>query len=310
MARRYPLALVTLGMVLYSTGPVLLQASSISGPAFSFYRLWVGAGFLGLATLLQVRGSGWPERRAWRFSIWAGIAFGLHQLLFFSAVKATSVADVSLMNTLAPLVTAVGAAWLFAERPGPSFLRWSLLAIAGAMVIAVGGSGGPQGDLPGMVMAALNVVFFAAFYLLSKKARDYIGVLPFLAGVMITAAVTVSLFVVATGTVLSDATTTDLLLATALAAGPGAIGHFVSTWPLSYVPANIPPVLRLSQPILSGLLAYWLLSEPITAYHLVGGAIVLAGVGGALLSPAGRQMRGTASADRDMQPVPDGHGGG
>jgi drug/metabolite transporter (DMT)-like permease len=296
LARQYPLALVTLGVLLYSTGPIMLQASSISGPAFSFWRLWFGAAILGLATWLHARGGGWPNLRAWRYSLWAGLAFSCHQLLFFTAVKLTSVADVSLMNALAPLVTAVGAAWVFGERPGRSFHRWSLLAICGAMVIAVGGSGGPQGDPVGMSMAALNVVAFAVFYLLSKKARGTIAVLPFLAGVMVVAATAVSAFVLATGTAVGNATTRDLILAGTVAAAPGAVGHFVSTWPLRYVAANIPPVLRLAQPILSGLLAYWLLSEPITGYHLIGGVIVLGGVGGALLSPAGKDMRAAAKS--------------
>lgn len=291
LARRYPLALVALGVALYSTGPVMLQASSVSGPVFSFWRLWIGAAVLGAATLIQASSIGWPEPRAWRYAAWAGLAFGGHQLLFFSAIKFTSVADVSLMNTLAPIVTAVGAAWIFAERPGRSFIGWSLVAITGAAVIAAGGSGGPQGDPAGMLMAGLNVIFFSAFFLLSKRARDDIPVLPFLTGVMIGAAVTVSLFVGVTGGAVASATGRDLLLAAAVAAGPGAIGHFVSTWPLRYVPANIPPVMRLGQPVLSGLLAWWLLSEPITGYHVVGGAVVLAGVGGALLSPGGKRMR-------------------
>ena len=311
LARRYPLAMVILGVVLYSTGPVLVQASFISGPALSFWRLWIGAIILGGATLIQAAGIGWPSSRAWRYSLWAGLAFGAHQLLMFTALKFTSVADVTLMSTLAPLVTAVGAAWLFGERPGSSFHRWSLVAIGGAIVIAVGGSGGPQGDPAGMAMAALNVIAFAIFFLLSKKARDHIPVLPFLTGVMVVAAAAVSLFVAATGTPLGNVTRRDLVLATLIAAGPGAIGHFVSTWPLRFVAANIPPVLRLAQPILSGLLAYWWLSEPITGYHLIGGAVVLAGVGGALFSPGGKDLRRQADdAEHASDPLARPSGGG
>ena len=308
LARSHPFVLVITGVLLYSTGPVLLQASSISGPAFSFWRLWIGAVILGAATWVQASGIGWPDGRAWRYSLWAGLAFAVHQLLFFSAVKVTSVADVSLMNALAPLVTAVGAAWLFGERPGHSFHRWSVLAIGGAIVIAVGGSGGPQGDPLGMTMAGVNVLAFAAFFLLSKKARDHLPVLPFLAGVMITAALSVSLFVAVTGIPVSGATGRDLLLAAAVAAGPGAVGHFVMTWPLRYVPATIPPVLKLAQPVLSGLLAFWLLAEPITGYHLIGGAVILAGVGGAMLSRGGRQMRRSAVVDDAGSPLAEAEG--
>lgn len=293
---RAPMLGVALGVLLYSTGPVMLQASALSGPAFSFWRLWMGAALFGAATVAWTRRRGWPELRAWRVSLGAGIAFGGHQLMMFTAVKITTVADVSLMNALAPVVTAIGAAWVFSEHPGADFWRWSGVAIAGAAVIALGGSSGPRGDSLGMTLAALNVVAFAAFFLLQKKSRDQLDVVPFLFGVMLVAALLVSTYVAATTTSVGEATGRDLLLALGVAAGPGAVGHALMTWALRWVPANIPPVMRLAQPILSGALAWWLLSEPITGYHLLGGAVVLLGVGGALLSRSGRRLRAAASA--------------
>lgn len=291
-ASRHPLALVVFGVLLYSTGPVLLQASSVSGPVFSFWRLWFGVPVLGAAMLAQQGRSGWPSRAAWRWALWAGLAFGIHQLLFMTAIKVTSVTDVSLMNTLAPLVTAVGAAQMFGERPGARFRAWTVLAILGAALVVLGASTGPQGHPLGMTMAAANVVFFAVFFLLSKRARREIPVLPFLFGVIVIAAMTVTGFVVVADQAVGAVSSRDLMLAAIVAAGPGAVGHFVMTWPLRWVPANVPPVLRLGQPILSGLLAWWLLGEAITDVHLLGGALTLAGVCGAMLTPAGRAVAG------------------
>ena len=44
----------------------------------------------------------------------------------------------------------------------------------------------------------------------------------------------------------------DLLIATYIAIVPGAVGHFVTTWPLQRVPANVPPVMQLAMPFLAG----------------------------------------------------------
>ena len=82
----------------------------------------------------------------------------------------------------------------------------------------------------------------------------------------------------------------DVGLALATAAVPGALGHFVMTWPLRWVPANIPPVMRLGIPVISGFLAWLFLSEGITGAHVVGGVITIAGVAGALWSPSGRRL--------------------
>lgn len=303
-ARDHAIWMVVLGVFLYSTGPVLLQASSVSGPVFSFWRLWFGVVVLGVAALAQAGSTGnWPTPSAWRFAAWAGLAFGGHQLLFFTAVKLTTVADVSLMNTLAPLVTAIGAAYLFGEHPGRRFHSWTFLAIVGAAVVAFGGATGPRGDPLGMILAVANVFLFTVFFLLSKKGRDHLPVLPFLFGVMFVAAVFVSAYVGLTGDSVMTATSTDLLLAGTVAAGPGAVGHFVSTWPLRWVAANIPPVLRLAQPVIAGFLAWWLLGEPVTITHLVGGAIVIGGVYGAMLSRSGRSMARARPAEESSERV-------
>ncbi|MEX0659853.1 MAG: DMT family transporter [Egibacteraceae bacterium] len=284
-AARRPLALIATGVLLYSTGPVFVAASDASGPVFSFWRLWIGVPALGLLTALHVRAGGrWPDRRAWRWAGWAGLAFGVHQLLMFTAIKATSVVDVSLMNTLAPIVVAVAAVPLFGERPGWRFRAWTVLAMAGAAAVVLGASAGPEGNPVGMAMALGNVITFGAFFLLSKLGREHIDVLPFLFGVMTVAALSVSAFVVLTGEPVATISGRDLGLAAATGLGPGILGHFVMTWPLRWVPANVPPVMRLAQPVLSGLLAWWLLAEPITGVHLLGGALTLAGVGGAILS--------------------------
>lgn len=281
--------------MLYSTGPVLLQTSTLSGPQFSFWRLWIGVAGLAVVVGVQRRlGVAWPTWRQWRFSLWAGVAFGIHQLLFFTAVRVTTVVDVSLMNALAPIVTAVGARWLFAERPGSRFWGWAAVAIAGGAGLAVTASTAPTGSAIGMTMALANVVFFAIFFLLSKAGRDHLPVMAFLLGTIFVAALLVSAFVALAGMDPTRATTTDLALAAAVALGPGLLGHFIMTWPLRYVPANIPPIMRLAQPFIAGALAWWLVAEPLSWRHLLAGALVVIGAAGTVLSDDGRQLRAEA----------------
>jgi drug/metabolite transporter (DMT)-like permease len=300
--RRVPTAPVMLAVLLYSTGPVMAQATSVSGPVFSFWRLWFGVLVLGAATLVHGGVTGrWPVRGAWGWSLGAGAAFGVHQLLLFSAIKATTVADVTLVGTLSPVVTALIAWPFFRERPGTPFRLWSLVAMAGTAVVVAGASTSPEGDPVGMVLALANVVAFAAFFLVSKGSRERLDVLPFLFGVMIVAAVLVSAYVAVTAEAIGTATARDLVLCLIVALVPGALGHFVMTWPLGWIPANVPPVLRLGVPVFAALWAWWLLGEPITVWHLTGGVVTIGGVAGAVLSPSGRQF--VAGAPPDGSPA-------
>lgn len=300
IGRRAPIAPIALGVLLYSAGPVFVQASSVSGPVFSFWRLWFGVGVLGVATLVHRSVSdGRPARRGWRWALGAGVAFGVHQLLLFSAIKATTVADVTLVSTLSPIVTAVLALPFFHERPGAGFRLWSLVAMAGAAVVVVGASTSPEGDPVGMSLALASVVAFAAFFLLSKASRAALPVVPFLFGVMGVAAVVVTGYVAVTGGHVGAASSTDLLYAAIVAVGPGAMGHFVMTWPLRWVPANVPPVMRLGLPVLAGLWAWLFLGEPVTGWHLTGGLLTIGGVAGAVVSPSGRRF---ISEESDTDP--------
>ncbi len=290
-ARRHPLGLITFGAFLYSTGPVMVGGSNVSGPVLSFWRLWIGATLMGTLALVHIRRSGRPPGRVgWSWAGRAGVAFGIHQLFFMIAVKRTSVVDVTLMQLLAPVFVGVLAAVVFGERPGVAFRLWSLVSIAGTAVVVLAGASGPEGDPVGVAMAIANVAFFALYFTWSKQGREHIDTVPFLFGAVVTAAVLVSGYVAVTGEPVGSIGRSDLLIAASIAVVPGALGHFVSTWPLPWVAANLPPLIQLSVPFLAGTMAYVFLDEPVELLQIAGGVLTLVGVVGALRSTGGRQL--------------------
>ena len=288
LVRRRPVLAVWFGTVMFSTGPVMVAAATVPGAVFSFWRLWIGSALMVVLALVQRRRTGVAITRAGlRWMVLAGAAFGLHQLLFMIALRATSVVDVTLMNTLAPVVVAVLAVPLFGERPGVAFRLWSVVAIAGGLVVAVAGSSGPQGEPVGMALAAGNVVFYSLYFVWSKQARNDIETVTFLAGTTVVAAVVVSGYVLVTGAPVGTIDAHDLALCAGVALLPGFVGHFSVTWSLKWVPANIPPVVLLLIPVISGFLAWVLLGQSTTLVKVVGGLVTLAGVAGAVHSAGG-----------------------
>jgi drug/metabolite transporter (DMT)-like permease len=294
-----------MGVLLYSLGPVLVAASSTSGAVLSFWRLGIGAALLGALTLWRGRTSGLRvTQRGWQWTAAAGVAFGAHQLFFMIAIKATSVVDVTLMQVLQPILVGVFALVLFGERPGVTFRLWSIVAAIGAALVILAGTTGPQGDPAGMALAVANVVFFALYFVSSKQAMVHIAALPFLFGVAVVAGLAVSLFATVTGESVQAISATDLVIAALIAVVPGGLGHFVSTYPLSRVAANIPPVMQLAMPFLSGGLAWLVLGQPISLLHVIGGLVTIAGVVGALISSGGRRLR-HAPHGKEPPPQPD-----
>ncbi len=291
VASRFPFQLIALGVLFYGTGPVLARSSETSGVLLSFWRLWFGVGVLAVGLAIHVlSGREVGSIRAVRWAVAAGMIFSLNQVLFFSAVKRTSVVDASLMSTLSPVFVAFIAIPLFGERPAKTFRAWSAVAIAGAVFVVLGSSSAPQGDALGMVMAMGATLCFALFFLISKLVRDEIAVVGFLASVMGTAAVFVSGYAFVLGLDPGGVSTADRWTALAMAVVPGTLGHIVMTWPLAHLPANVPPLMRLAGPVVSGTLAWVFLGEGVTWVHVVGGAIIVVGLAGALRSKAGQEL--------------------
>ncbi len=283
--------LVALGVVLYATGPVLARSSDTSGVLLSFWRLWFGVGVFGLASLvMRLTGRTLGSRRGVALGALAGAMFSLNQVLFFTAIKRTSVIDASLMSTLAPIVVALAAVPLFGERPGARFRLFSLVAIAGAAFLITAASSGPEGDPVGMLMALVSMILFAGFFVVSKLSRSEISVVGFLTTAICTAAVFVTGYTAALGLDPSTVEAPDLWRALFMATVPGALGHVVMTMPLNYLPANVPPLFRLAGPFLSGLFAWVTLGDQFTWVHVIGGAVIVAGQAGAIMSKAGQDL--------------------
>ena len=241
------------------------------------------------------------SRRGFSWAVVAGVAFSTNQMLFFTAVKRTSVVDASLMSTLSPIVVAIVAIPLFGERPARAFRLWSLLAMGGAVFVVLGSSSGPTGDFVGMLMAVGSTVCFAGFFVISKLSRDDLSVVAFLTTVMFTSGLVVSAYVLVAGLSPGSVGTKDLWTALAMAVVPGTLGHVVMTWPLNYVPANVPPLMRLAGPVVSGGLAWVILGEGASLIHWIGGAIIVIGQAGAILSKAGQDL--VAEARETGSPV-------
>lgn len=288
---RHPLFVIAVSVVAFSTTPVLVQASSTTGPVFAFWRGWLGI----VMTVAAVAAFGrfdlvWPKGRRWWVPVLAGFFNAASTVLFMTAVKFTSVADVSLLTMLNPVLIALWAIPLFGERPGLRFRLWTLVAIAGSVVVIFGGSIGPDGNPIGIAMAAISVVAFSLQFVTMKLGRETMNTMPLIISMLFVSAVIVSLFCLVTGQDIGAVTRTDLMNVVGVVVLPGGIGAILLTWSLRWVPANIPPLMNLPLPLLAGAMAWFFLGEAVTLIHVGGGAITLVGVAAALLSPSGKAM--------------------
>lgn len=313
MARRYPttalrgdglgiplLAMAT-SIFIMSTGLVAIKATSLGGLQFSLWRLWIGVAALGLVVVwrLAARPEARPSLSSLRWAILPGLLVAFAQPAFVVSAKLTSVTDVALLTSVTPLIVSVIAVPMLGERPGARFRLWVVVAVLGAGLVAYGGSTGLGGDPLGMALACSGVVCWAFYLVILKISRAHMDAIVLLWAILAIAAIGVTLFMALTGWDPGSVTTRDWLLIVYVAVIPGGVGLALMTWAYRWLPANIPPLMQRAEPVMSSAQAHWLLSEPVTALHFVGGGIAIAGVVGAVLDRSGRRLLADAQSKSD-----------
>src|SRR6187549_3487259 len=110
--RRRGIAAVWLATFVWAWGPVLVKWSDLPGPTFAMLRLWAGVVISTIALLVTRRRLTW---NAFRACALGGVVFAVDIGLGFTAVNATTVADVALIGALAPVVIVIVSAYRLGE---------------------------------------------------------------------------------------------------------------------------------------------------------------------------------------------------
>ncbi|MXY76297.1 MAG: DMT family transporter [Acidimicrobiia bacterium] len=296
-----PLLAMASSIFIMSTGLVAIKATTLGGLQFSLWRLWVGVAALGLVVVwrLAVKPEARPSLSSLRWAIVPGLLVAFAQPAFVVAAKLTSVTDVALLTSLIPLMVSVIAIPMLGERPGARFRLWVVVAVIGAALVAYGGSTGLGGDPLGIALACAGMVCWAFYMVILKVSRAHMDAIALLWAILLIAAIGVTLYIALTGWDSGSVTTRDWLLIAYVAVIPGGVGLALMTWAYRWLPANIPPLMQRADPVLSSAQAHWLLSEPVTALHFVGGGIAIVGVVGAVLDRSGRRLLADARDKAD-----------
>ena len=101
----------------------------------AFYRLWLGAALLTTITYASGKRLTWSTLRA----TWlGGIFLAGDMTMFYSAVRLTSIVDVSVIGAFQPALVLLVARPLFGERMSRADVGWIILAMAGVSVAVIG----------------------------------------------------------------------------------------------------------------------------------------------------------------------------
>ncbi len=257
----------------WSTGTILAKYIDMGSLAIGFYRF----AFFALVLIGWMRVRGTPFRlQVLRDSMWGGIALGADIALFFSAVKLTSIVNATIIGSMQPIVVGVIAARFFGEHIGLRNIAWSVVALAGTVVVVAAGADDGTSDIRGDLLALGAMLSWSAYFITSKNSKKTMTSTEFTAGTALWTMAICAPLGFAFGQDMSWPTATNWGWLVVMAATSGLIGHAMMNWSLVRIPLWVGSTFTLLIPVFSALLAWVVLDEAITAIQGVAMAVVIA----------------------------------
>ena len=262
-----------IAMVGWAASGVIAKGISELGPlAVVFWRMWIYTAIV--LVFLQVRGT--PLRASSvRASLGGGLSLGADIMLFFVALRLTTVANASVIGSCQPVIMLLIAGRLFGERPRRADWSLALLALAGVAVVLFGSSGLPEWSLAGDLLSVVTVVAWTLYFVFSKLTRQTIDSSQYTGATALVAALVATPFAIGSGQVFDMPSPTAWAWLAILSIGPGFTSHMLMNWAFGHIPAWLGSTMTLAIPVTSTLLAWAFLDENVVALQFGGMAIVM-----------------------------------
>lgn len=270
---------ITGAMVVFGANNVVVRTTDLTGTVTASYRLVLGVVLL--AAVLGVTGQR-PKLEGLRAALAPGIAYGGAILFFFSAFKATSIANATLIAALQSGVSLTVVGRLFGERVRLPELLLTGAATGGVALVILGGEAGGAGRFEGDLLAIGGMLANTAYFVLAKqaRARSNVPTGSFQVGLLGVATVMTAPFVLASGVPVPDGG--DWLRLLVLAVG-GTLGHLGLNWAHRHVSLITASLLTLAVPVVSSTVAWFALDEHLAAVQWVGAVVTLASLSAVVL---------------------------
>ena len=273
--------------LLFSLSFIVVKAIELTPASLAVWRTGLGALFLAGVGLVTRSGT----LASWAPLAVAGTAYGFEQLVLIEAIQTTSVANVSTIGALLPLVVAFVSPRIVGEAVPLPVKLWAAFAALGVGLVLWTGSRHPAASVRGNLLAAASLALFLVFFLGCKRARaDGTSSLTVTAVVLGIAFFVTLPFALGSNAALAPSGLEQWLLVVLLVLGPGN-GLFILNWAHSHVSATPAAICLNLVPAFASLWAFVAFDEACGAGQIVGTLVVWAAVS-AVARRSGTTTRG------------------
>jgi drug/metabolite transporter (DMT)-like permease len=266
-------------MISLGFSAIFIRWAQAPGTVTAFYRMAIGSALMLVPFAARVRRApgGLPKRGVW-MAVGAGIFFACDLSLWSTGIVMSGATIPTLMANTAPLWVGLGAWLVFGERQNLDFWIGLLVAMAGAALVLGQDFSRSAAIGLGALLGLLAAVFYGGYYLITQQARSKLETLTYFWITTSTSALGLSLLNLILKHPFVGYNQRTYLVFLGVGLFVQVFGWLAINYAQGYLPASIVAPTLLGQPVLTAVIAWPLLGETLTLWHVIGGAAVLIGV--------------------------------
>ncbi len=270
--------LLFLGVLSISLSPIVARALESSATVIAFWRMFLSSFFLWAYSLVYYNNYQKLSSANQIRTILSGIFLGVHFLIFFQAVKITTIANATFLGTLAPFFTLIIELIFFKRNYRKIIYLGLIIALVGIILVLINDFDMSSKYTLGNIYAILCSLSIAISLLITEKVRDTAGTLEYTRMLYGIAALTILII----GSLYTDTFVVnqkiEILGFIFLALVPTILGHNIFIYCLKYTTPTIVGTVPLGEPVIASIIAIFLFNEVVSLETAIGGTLCIYGI--------------------------------
>ena len=276
--REAPLLAALFSVLFWGVGPLIVRGVSATTPTIMIVRL---TSAIPVMAYIASRTGGRIDKKIMKQTFFSGVFSFLSMALSFESLRHTSIANQTLVGSMAPLFLMIVAPRLLNETVTSAQVVLGLAALVGIGAVIFGAGSSNGATLYGDAMAGVGTVTWSIYLIFTKKSRTAnVNSWAFLGGNYTWSALLCVPWGLFVGIRFGDLDGRDLVLVVSMVVVQGIGAHGLHTWALKHIDVTIASMLTLGCPVISTIGAYFVYNEAITAMQFAGAVCVLISLGG------------------------------
>jgi drug/metabolite transporter (DMT)-like permease len=269
--------LLPIGIIAISTASIFIKLCVAPALIIATYRMTLASLILLPFASYRTVWKEWNKNEI-GWLILSGILLAFHFAFWIASLKYTSVASSVVLVTTNPIFVGIGAFFFFKEPIRLNLILGIILSVLGSGLISFGDVTISGETLIGDGLALLGAIAASGYLLIGRKMRKVQDLFSYIFPVYSIAAVVLAILSLSFRKHFFSYSSSTYLFLFLLAIIPQLIGHTTFNWALKYLPASMVAITILGEPIGSTILAYFILSEGLTIWKILGGISIFAGI--------------------------------